>query len=422
VFSLAEGHYKEYKNGHFTENEYFNLSSTLRPDCGKSFDDICNEVENTLQKSIKIHLRSDVELGVQLSGGVDSSLITAIASQQTRRKLHTFSISFKESEHDESEYQKRVSSKYGTEHHDFEADENCFCDLLPKSIWHYEHPLNDPNTVFTLYLTQKARKFITVMLAGEGADEAFLGYSRFYPSSINSLRRRTFLYRHPALREFLYRVTGRKIFNVTRYNPAMYVLSYSDLNLIDRLLGGDDRSFCPGRFQTIMNAGGDVLNEAILQDQVCDLAQWFWRSDRQGMAASMELRVPFCTVPMFTLANSIPYDKRMLNGERKAVLKKVAEKYIDKDQIYRKKIGFGTPIGSWISSSGPYSKMYSETVGSTSFRSREFIDHEFFNHILSSSRNGSYQERNSGFLWTYFNLELWYRVFFEGGWKALGKF
>jgi asparagine synthase (glutamine-hydrolysing) len=423
VSSLQEGHYKEYRNGGWTENEYFSLASTLKPVRDKSFEDSCDEVEAALQESVRIHLRSDVELGVQLSGGVDSSLLTAMASRQTGKKFHTFSISFGKSAHDESEYQKRVSSKYGTEHHDFEADENCFCDLLPKSIWHYEHPLNDPNSVFTLYLTQKARKFITVMLAGEGADEAFLGYSRFYPSAIKSLRRRTFLYRHPALREMLYKLTGRKIFNVTRYNPAMHVLSYSDLNLTDKLLNGDGMSYCPGRAKMITRAGGNVLNEAILQDQSCDLPQWFWRSDRLGMASSMEIRVPFCTVPMFALANSIPYDKHTYNGERKAVLKKIAEKYIEKDQIYRKKIGFGTPIDSWLSENGPYGKMYSETVESASFKSRDFINHEFFNQILSSYRDGSYQERNIGFLWTYFNLELWYRTFFEGGWrKFVGKF
>ncbi len=417
VFNLKEGHYMEFRNGRMGETEYFDLASTLKPIKGKSFEQICDEVEGTLQESVKIHLRSDVELGVQLSGGVDSSLLTAMASRQTGKRLHTFSISFGKSMHDESEYQKRVSSRYGTEHHDFEADENCFCNLLPKSIWHYEHPLNDPNSVFTLYLTQKARKFITVMLAGEGADEAFLGYSRFYPSAISSLRRRTFLYRHPALREMLYRLSGKKIFNVTRYNPAMYVLSYSDLNITDRLLNGDGMSFCPGRAEIIRKACGDVLNEAILQDQACDLPQWFWRSDRLGMAASMEIRVPFCTVPMFTHANSIPYEMRLHNGERKAVLKKIAEKYIDKDQIYRKKIGFGTPIDSWLGGSGPYGRMFSETVGSESFRSREFFDHGFFNQILSSHRNGSYEERNIGFLWTHFNLELWYRTFFEGGWR-----
>ena len=418
VRSLQEGHCLEYRNGHLTEDEYFNLSSTLNPDYGKSFGDVCDEVETALQESIRIHLRSDVELGVQLSGGVDSSLITAIASQQARKKFHTFSISFRESAYDESEYQKRVSSRYNTEHHDFPMDEQNFTELFMKSIWHFEHPLNDPNSVCTYFLTKKARDFITVMLSGEGADESFLGYSRFLPSSMKILRFRTFLHRHPALRETLYKITGKNIFNITRYNPSMYVLSYSDLNLTDKLLRGDDSSF-EGRLRVLKQANGNVLNEALLQDQNCDLAQWFWRSDRMGMAASMELRVPFCTVPMFTLANSIPYDKHMYNGERKAILKKIAEKYIDKAQIYRKKIGFGTPIDVWLNRRGPYSEMYSETVGSDSFKSRSFIDHDHFNPIYSSHKNGSYREVNSGYLWTYFTLELWYRTFFEGGWRKL---
>lgn len=418
VFSLQEGHCIEYRNGRFSENEYFNLSTTLKPAYGRSFEDVCDEVERTLQESIKIHLRSDVELGVQLSGGVDSSLITAIASQQARKKFHTFSISFKESAYDESEYQKRVSARYNTEHHDFPMEEHNFTELFMKSIWHFEHPLNDPNSVCTYFLAQKARDFITVMLSGEGADESFLGYSRFLPSSMKILRFRTFLHRHPVLRKALYRISGKSIFNITRYNPAMYVLSYSDLNLTDRLLKGDDSSF-EGRLQVLKQAHGNVLNEALLQDQNCDLAQWFWRADKMGMAASLELRVPFCTVPMFTLANSIPYEQRVHNGERKAVLKKIAEKYIDNDQIYRKKIGFGTPVDMWLNKKGPYSDMYSEITGSDSFRSRSFIDHDHFNYVYASHKNGSYREVNSGYLWTYFNLENWYRIFFENGWKSL---
>ncbi|HBC87129.1 MAG TPA: asparagine synthase (glutamine-hydrolyzing) [Lentisphaeria bacterium] len=418
VFSLEAGHFMEYKDGCFSEKEYFNLSGTFKPDYSKSFEEACTEVEKSLEESVRLHLRSDVELGVQLSGGVDSSLIAAMASRQVRKKFHTFSISFKESSYDESEYQKRVSSRYNTEHHDFPMGEGDFTDLLMKSLWYFEHPINDPNSVCTYFLAEKARKYITVMLAGEGADESFLGYSRFLPSSIRTLRTRSFLHRNPAIREILFKLTGKSIFNITRYNPAMYVLSYSDLNLTDKLLKGDDSSFT-GRLKAIEEAGGDVLNEALLQDQDCDLAQWFWRADRMGMAASMELRVPFCTVPMFRLANSIPYEMRVFNGERKAVLKKVAEKYIDNDQIYRKKIGFGTPIDVWLNREGPYSRLYSATVESNSFRSRSFIDQSHFNHIYSSHKNGSYREVNSGYLWTYFNLELWHRIFFEDGWKSL---
>jgi asparagine synthase (glutamine-hydrolysing) len=315
-----------------------------------------------------------------------------------------------------------VSEKYGTEHHDYRMEEDNFISLYRKALWHYEHPLNDPNAVATYFLCQNAAEKITVMLSGEGADESFMGYARFNNDSIRRLRFRTFLYRHPALREIIYRLwpvsKGKALFNITRYNPAMYVLTYSDLNSVDKLLKGND-SAIDFRLSASDSAQGDTLNEAILQDEICDLMQWFWRADRMGMASSMELRVPFCTRTMFELANSIPYDKRVYNGERKAVLKKIAEKYIDHDQIYRKKVGFGTPVDDWINRDGPYRKLYEETVESEKFKKRDFFDHKHFNEIYSAHKNSAYRELNSGFMWTYFNLETWYRIFFESGWKEL---
>jgi asparagine synthase (glutamine-hydrolysing) len=164
-------------------------------------------------------------------------------------------------------------------------------------------------------------------------------------------------------------------------------------------------------------AGGNILNQTILQDQQCDLMQWFWRADRMGMAESMELRVPFCTVPMFKAANAIPYSQRVMNGEKKAILKKIAEKYIDKDQIYRKKIGFGTPVDDWINKNGVYSGLYDTTVCSEAFKNRQFINYKHFSDIYEAHKSGRFREVNSGFLWTYFSLELWYKIFFEGQWR-----
>ena len=106
-----------------------------------------------------------------------------------------------------------------------------------------------------------------------------------------------------------------------------------------------------------------------------------------------------------------------MNGERKAVLKKIAEKYIDKDQIYRKKVGFGTPIDDWINKKGVYSGLYDATVCSEAFRNRPFMNYGHFNEIYLAHKTGKFREVNSGFLWTYFSLELWYKIFFEGQWK-----
>lgn len=423
VFSLPQGHLIECKNNTIFEEEYFHLSSTLQSAAAdRPFKESCEQAEALLKESIKIHLRSDVELGVQLSGGVDSSLITAIASQLTGKKIHSFSISFKESSYDESEYQKRISQRYATEHHDYQMDEDNFTDLLYKATWHYEHPLNDPNSVATYYLTKQAKQFITVMLTGEGADESFMGYARFFPDSIRRLKFRAFLYRHSALRELLSKIwplkKGKSLLNIACYNPAMYVLTHADLNTVDKLLKGQDSGM---RFRRGISesARKNVLHEAILQDEMCNLIPWFWRADRMGMASSMELRVPFCSIPMFKIANSIPYKQKVHNGERKAILKKVAEKYMDYDQIYRKKIGFGIPVDKWINAQGRYNRFFTEIMESKKFQERPFINHKHFDDVYNAHKNGSYREINSAFLWTYFNLELWYRTFFEEGWRNL---
>jgi len=419
VTSILPGHVMQFKNGNFTSSCYFNLADTLSPDHGRSFEETCEEVEAAFIRSVDIHLRSDVELGVQLSGGVDSSLITAVAAQKSSKKLHSFSISFPDSpECDESEYQKRISKRYGTEHHDYPVMEDDFVDSFAKSIWHYEHPLNDPNGVCTYHLIKKAKEYCTVMLSGEGADESFLGYTKFTNQAVNTISKRMFLFNHPLLRKALHKLSGKPLFHITRYDPAMYALSYADLNLIDPLLNGQDREM-KGRHFASLSAGNNVLNKIILQDQICDLPQWFWRADRQGMGTSMELRVPFCTPEMFKLANSIPHSLHIRNGERKCVLKKIAEKYMDNDQIYRKKMGFGSPIFVWLERNGKYTELFNDTLGSAKFANRDFINKKHFNNIFNAHKNGSYKERNSAFLWTYLNLELWYRIFFDGEWKGL---
>ena len=162
VRSLGAGHCgtcSMEKGGALRISQYFSMADTLKPDPSLSFDDACKKTEDLLKESVNLHLRSDVELGIQLSGGVDSSLVTAISSEFVGNRLHSFSISFDESFYDESEYQKRVSRKYNTEHHDYRMNEDSFVSLLGKSLWHYDHPLNDPNSVCAFYLALKARVF-----------------------------------------------------------------------------------------------------------------------------------------------------------------------------------------------------------------------------------------------------------------------
>lgn len=419
VVNILPGEFAKLKHGVISYNRYFNLNSTLSHDFKGTFQDACDMTESTLTGSIDLHLRSDVELGVQLSGGVDSSLITALSAQKNSKKLHTFSISFPDApECDESIFQKRIADRYGTEHHDYQIGDSDFTAQLERSIWHYEHPLNDPNTVCSYILCEKARKFVTVMMSGEGADESFMGYAKFTQTSVNSVSQRTFLHKHRHLSNILFGITGKPLFKITKYEPAMFALCYDDLNIVDQLLN-DDYSSMRERI-AVSGRSNSIIDKIIMQDESCDLQQWLWRADRQGMAASMELRVPFCTSEMFSLGNSMPYSYHIRNGIRKAILKKVAEHYMDNDQIYRKKMGFEVPISLWLESKkGDYSDLFNSIIHSERTRQRSIINQGHLKSLLKAYSLGEYQERQCGFLWTYLNFELWYRIFFENGWKSL---
>jgi asparagine synthase (glutamine-hydrolysing) len=416
VRELPPGHIAEASASKFEQHQYFDLPNTIQRS-SISFEEATERTEDKLRGSVELHMRSDVELGVQLSGGVDSSLITAIAAEKAKKKLHTFSVSFPDiPEYDESEYQKRISQRYGTEHHDYPMTEEEFATELDQTIWHYEHPLNDPNSVSSMVLAQHAKKQVTVMLSGEGADESFLGYTKFTPKALKTIRKRGFLWRHPGIRETLARLTGKPIFKVTRYDPAMFALSYADLNSVDDLIHGNYPEMS-GRLEASLKAGGNIEKNVVLQDQMCDLPQWFQRADKTGMAASMELRVPFCTNGTFSLANSTPYEHHVSNAERKRVLKKVAENYMDHDQIYRKKIGFNTPLQVWMEPNRKYRKMLEQTLDEAIENKRPGVDIQHMAGLLDELKAGHRVERQCAFLWTYMNLERWHRIFFEGGWK-----
>ncbi len=415
---IPPGRFARISNGKIHSRQYFDLEPTIIPNAAISFDDACYATEQSLRESVTLHTRCDVELGVQLSGGVDSSLLTALASNAVGKKLHTFSISFPDApEMDEAEFQKRISTRYNTEHHDLPVTEDNFLPELDRTIWHYEHPLNDPNSVCAMLLAHSAKPWVTVMLTGEGADESFMGYTKFSEAALATAKRRTLLWKHPFIREFLAKVTGKPIFKVTRYDPVMFALAYADLNQVDDLLKGDISNM-EERTNVSDKAGDDILKKIILQDQLCDLPQWFQRADKMGMAASMEMRVPFCTPDMFALANSIPHHHHLRGGERKAVLKKVAEKFMDHDQIYRKKIGFGVPLTPWIQRGGAYKQALMSALRKLTTSPLDGIDTAHLGTIINTVDSPEL-EQQCAFLWTYFNLARWHEIFFEGGWKQL---
>jgi asparagine synthase (glutamine-hydrolysing) len=190
VLTLPPGHTLEINRGVAAEPKCYWSARTQPAKFTGSYHEAVDQLDKTLNAAVARQLMSDVPLGTFCSGGIDSSLTTAIASRHASKKINTFSVGFHEASYDESEYARMAATACNTEHHELRIDEREYAELLPKLIWHHDLPLNFANSVHIFAVSKLARQHVTVVLTGEGADELFGGYPRYYiPRLLEAVQR-----------------------------------------------------------------------------------------------------------------------------------------------------------------------------------------------------------------------------------------
>ena len=365
------------------KSEYFNLSDTFSRQ-QLSLD--IHEVERAVTDSIMLHTRSDVGYGTQLSGGLDSSLLTAIVATKCKRVntavLQTFSTEVDHPNLNESIYQEAVSEQFNTRHSKYKLTNRDLKNHLLECIWMYDYPLHHPNIVAS-YLTNCLAKTSgnKVLLSGEGADELFMGYAWQFGGRDTKL-------------------VSSDIVEANLFTP---------LDLTNRLFTCGESSLS-GRHQLI--AGIDNVHTAgLLLDQSCHLPKWFQRQDRAGMYASLEVRVPYCNVELFRLVNSLSFDAKTNGGcTAKHLLKTIGEGYLSADVVHRDKIGFGVPLDDWFRDPGGLGAML-HYLNDDMFRARSIYDHATVENVV---QNHLCRKSNHGrTLWMLLNIELWHRLFID---------
>ncbi len=310
-------------------------------------------LETALRDSVKSQLISDVKLGCQLSGGVDSSLVTWYANQlKGGTELETISIIFEEKSFSEEKYIDKVASVLKLKAHKFVLNEQTYFDLLDKASWHFEQPVNHPNTIGIYLLSKFAREHLTVLLSGEGADELLAGYERFSNLTQNPIMTRNFWAR----------------FKQNIKHP----LAYLALNL-----GNEERIIMGNSFGSISNAfeirngfsienaikkrkklleglDGDIFDRQRKYEMLTYLPDLLMRQDKMSMASSIENRVPFLDNNLVTTGFSISKEQLIQNKsnrlEGKFALKNICADKFDEAFAFRDKMGFGIPIRRFLGS------------------------------------------------------------------------
>lgn len=411
VYKLPAAHYFTYQHGKMETRRYWDCAFEPRE---TDFDACADRLDAAVHESVAAHRIADVKVGAFLSGGVDSSYITACLAPD-----NTFSVGFDYHKFNETNYAAELSDKLGVKNYRrlLTADE-CFA-AFPDIQYHMDEPQSNPSSVPLWFLAKLAREHVTVVLSGEGADEIFAGYEWYADT--------------PAMAKFKARVplaVRRALAGAAKklpYFKGKHFLLKCAERPEDWFLG-QALVFEPEEAESLLQpayrngpAPGQLAapfyarvkgQDEVTKKQYLDMNLWLpgdilLKADKMCMAHSLELRVPFLDKRVMTFAQGVPTAFRIRGGETKAVLRRAANKTLPDEWANRPKKGFPVPIRYWLRD-----QKYYDIVKSyfTSDYAAVFFDTAALMELLDDHFAG--KAANQRKIWTVFTFLVWYKRFF----------
>ncbi|MSR76727.1 MAG: asparagine synthase (glutamine-hydrolyzing) [Candidatus Omnitrophica bacterium] len=429
VFELPPASYLEWHDGKLEIERYWKPS--LLKKLTLTEDEASEVLWEKLKESTRVRMISDVPLGAFLSGGIDSSIIVALMSELSSRKVKTFSVGFEDMDYNELPHARRIADQFQTDHHEYVLRPNA-ADMMSRLVWHYDQPFSDVSALPSFYVAQMARKDVTVVLNGDGGDENFCGYTRF-----NALKQWQSLQRIPKeiygiLNGMLRAVSGR----IQKMGPRSHVTGILEDLSKGSLEAGYFRHMIQFRerdrralFQKdFLNSMADFKPELLIQNHyhtgefsepldgflLLELLSYLpgdllVKMDRATMAYGLEARSPFLDHRIIEFAASLPFQYKLRSGVTKYLLKRMMRSKLPQDILDRPKQGFGVPISQWfrgeLKKTAEQILLDPQTIGRSYFNSSEI------HRIWAQHQSGEAQ--NGHRLWSLLMFELWHRTFID---------
>jgi asparagine synthase (glutamine-hydrolysing) len=363
-----------------------------------------------LYDAVESRLVSDVPLGTITSGGLDSSLVSAVAADAAGRSIDTFCVGFVDASYDERPFARTVAGRIGARHHEIEMTPAAIERELDRLTWAHDEPLTHPNSIpmHLIFREAKERQHVTVLLSGEGADEVFGGYEWYAV-----VHRRERLRRVPLVGAIgALVVPGRRGAVLRKVLDPEYVLAAN-------------ATFPPAQVRTLGVNGADPLSSRrplwpspsgdvdglFVYDQRTYLPALLQRQDRMSMAAGIEAREPFLDHHLVEWANALPAAAKVPGGRRKHLLKEIAAPWLPREIIDRRKVGFAMPIGDWLRRGGPLSVRAAELAADGAFVQR-FVRRLALDRLIAEHESRAAD--HTDILWSLVALESWAGTFLRG--------
>ena len=384
-----------------------------------------------LREAVKVRLMSEVPLGAFLSGGIDSSAVVALMSELSSEPVKTFSIGFDEQDFSELHHARRVAQHVGANHHEFIVRPDAL-EVLPILVRHYGEPYADSSAIPTYYVARETRKHVTVALNGDGGDESFAGYERYAAMPIAEQYHRLPEFVRESIIGKAVGLLPTPISSRTPTGRAKRFLRVASLPKVERYfrwmsvfdrdakrdLYSEDFSHETAGFQArdllepwFAKSNGDgIVDAALLADIMTYLPNdLLVKVDIASMAVSLEARSPFLDHHVIEFAASLPEKLKLRGLTTKYLLKRMLKKLVPAENLERRKMGFGVPIGHWFR--GEMQPFLREVLLSEKALGRGLFKSQTVNRLVDSHarREGDFSAQ----LWTLLMLELWFREFID---------
>ena len=426
IFKLEPGHCLTVSREGIKKNEYWDVSFAKKT--SGELSDLSDELLSILTESVKLRMISDVPLGAFLSGGIDSSGVVAIMARQQEKPVTTCSIGFDSRDYDEIEFARLIAATFKTDHNEFTVKENAE-EILSDLAYYFDEPFADSSAVPTYYVSKLARQKVTVALSGDGGDENFAGYEKYYLDDIeNRIRGRLPRFLRASLFPYFSSILSRGNGSLCRRGKTLlnslshesdygFYLTNTEWNnhLWDTLVNeetkrqiGEYDPFSVTHYYYHKADTEDHLSKILYTDLKTYLpGDILVKVDRMSMAHSLEVRAPILDHRVIEFAASLPVQLKYNQGEKKYILKQAFQKMLPPEVMYRKKMGFSVPLAEWLRGE---LKTFAENYFFTDNSGlSNFIKIEHLRKIWEDHQAG---KRNYGTnLWCLLMFELWFRKF-----------
>lgn len=385
---------------------------------------VASRTINLLRDSVAMRLIADVDVGFFLSGGVDSSVIVALAAEVATNRLETFSIGFDDPEIDERPYARYVAQRFGTKHHEFVVTSKNL-DVLERIAWHADEPFADPAALPTWFLAELTHQHVKVALSGDGGDEVFAGYDVYRGHALSEAARKVpRIFRRMTTAALL---EASRISGKGRWSRLARNLADADISYPERFIAKQQQVFRSGFFRQHSPFLAKIEFSAVREEfaSLCDapnapLAEMAWwqqttslpddmlhKVDRMTMAHSLEVRTPFLDHGLVELLNRTSFHAKLKDGQPKYVLREAAAQLLPKAFLARRKQGFVVPLNRWFR--GNLVQFARDELLSPNAINRQIFSPGVVEGVLAEHENGRGAQDKA--LWALLMFEQWARAY-----------